>query len=499
MEDIERMIGRRYWGLVSLGALAGCATSAPYHPPQVPLPPGFTIGQVGAVPHEADWWQVFNDPTLTSLVNRALTANLDVQQAATRIREARAQERITRSASGPQINASGQASYNRLSGNSLPPGLAGLFSGSPDPSSGSGLGLPGETFSIYQLGFDASWEVDLFGGQRRANQAAGARADAALWSARDAEVVLAAEVANTYQQYRALQRRLSLLEQTLATQRESAEFLSVRARHGLVPESDAHAQQRVLLQTLAQQQDLAAQAQARAHALAMLLGLPPADLSAELAAAPSDPPVAVDVPPGLPSQLVERRPDLRAAERQLAAATADVGVATADLYPKFSLTGALQLASRSLSTLLESDSLQDNVNGRISLPLLDRARAHATVQLRQAQADEALLAYRGAILIALRDVEDALMHLQADRERLGQLRGVACSAQEDADSAAVRYRHGLVAATELLAAQQTSQQASDAQVQAEAVAAQDVVALYKALGGGWNPQRTSGKEEFSGG
>jgi outer membrane protein TolC len=121
------------------------------------------------------------------------------------------------------------------------------------------------------------------------------------------------------------------------------------------------------------------------------------------------------------------------------------------------------------------------------------------VELRQAQADEALLAYRGAILIALRDVEDALMHLQADRERLGQLRGVACSAQEDADSAAVRYRHGLVAATELLAAQQTSQQASDAQVQAEAVAAQDVVALYKALGGGWNPQRTSGKEEFSGG
>jgi outer membrane protein TolC len=169
------------------------------------------------------------------------------------------------------------------------------------------------------------------------------------------------------------------------------------------------------------------------------------------------------------------------------------------LYPKFSLTGALQLASRQLSTLLEGDSLQDNINGRISVPLLDRARVHATVQLRQAQADEALQAYRGAILTALRDVEDALTRLQADRQRLEQLTSVAHSAQEDADSAAVRYRHGLVAATDLLAAQQTSQQASDAQVQAEASAAQDVVALYKALGGGWGSQRRTGKEEFSGG
>jgi NodT family efflux transporter outer membrane factor (OMF) lipoprotein len=361
------------------------------------------------------------------------------------------------------------------------------------------VGFPGETFSIYQLGFDASWEVDLFGGQRRANQAASARADAALWSARDAQVVLASEVANTYLQYRALQRRLSLSEQMLATQREAAEFLSVRAKHGLVPASDEHAQERVLLQSLAQQQDLAAQAQARAHALAVLLGRPPSTLATELSAAPSGAPVAVDVPPGLPSQLVERRPDLRAAERKLAAATADVGVATADLYPKFSLTGALQLASRSLSTLLEGDSLQDNINGRISLPLLDRARVHATVQLRRAQANEALQAYRGVILTALRDVEDALTRLQADRQRLVQLTGVARSAQEDADSAAVRYRHGLVAASDLLAAQQTSQQASDAQVQAEAAAAQDVVALYKALGGGWDSQRRTGKEEFSGG
>jgi NodT family efflux transporter outer membrane factor (OMF) lipoprotein len=493
------MIGRTHGGLLTLVALAGCATSAPYHPPTVTLPPSFTIGQGGVVPHEADWWQVFNDPALTTLIVRALTGNIDVRQAATRIREARAQERITHAASGPQINASGQASYNRLSGNSLPPGLAGLFSGTPDTSSGTGVGLPGETFSIYQLGFDASWEVDLFGGQRRANQAASARADAALWSARDAEVTLAAEVANTYEQYRALQRRLSLLEQMITTQREAADYLAVRARHGLVPESDTHAQERVLNQTLAQQQDLAAQAQARAHALSVLLGLPPAALVAELSAVPSVAPVAVDVPPGLPSQLVERRPDLRVAERHLAAATADAGVATADLYPKFTLTGALQLASRSLSTLLEGDSLQDNVNGRISLPLLDRARLHATVQLRQAQADEALLVYRGAILIALRDVEDALTRLQADRQRLEQLTGVARSAQEDADSAAVRYRHGLVPATDLLAAQQTSQQASDAQVQGQAAATQDVVALYKALGGGWDSQGTAGKGEFSGG
>jgi NodT family efflux transporter outer membrane factor (OMF) lipoprotein len=260
-------------------------------------------------------------------------------------------------------------------------------------------------------------------------------------------------------------------------------------------DSDVRQQERAVEQAAAQRDDLAAQADARLHALSTLLGLAPNALAGELAAAPSAAPVLVDVPPGLPSDLLKRRPDIRAAERQIAAATSDVGAATADLYPKITLTGALQLASRSLSNLLEKDSLQDNASGRIALPLLNRGRLHATVRLRQAQVDEAAGAYRKTVFGALRDVEDGLTRLDADRHRLGQLQAATAAAQDEADGASVRYRNGLIAAGDMLMARQTWQTARDAQVQAEAAAAQDMVALYKALGGGWDERRTLTQED----
>jgi NodT family efflux transporter outer membrane factor (OMF) lipoprotein len=437
---------------------------------------------------EADWWQTFNDPALTELVTRALASNPDVQQALSRVREAREQQRITSGRQGPQINASAQAADTRLSSNALPTSLTNLFTGNTAQATSSGIGLPGEAFSIFQMGFDASWELDLFGGQRRANEAAQARTEAAVWSARDAQVVLAAEVANTYQQYRALQRRLAVADETLATERDALAFARVRFRNGLDTDSDVRRQEQSIEQAAAQREDLAAQADARLHALGFLLGLAPNALTGELSEVPGAAPELVKVPPGLPSELLKRRPDIRSAERQLAASTADVGVAAADLYPKITLTGALQLASRSLSSILDTDSRQDNVSGRISLPLLDRGRLRATVRLREAEADEAAITYRKTVFGALRDVEDALTRLDADRRRLEQLQASARSARDDADSAAARYRNGLIPAGDMLSARQGWQAAEDAQVQAEAAAAQDVAALYKALGGGWDVQ-----------
>jgi NodT family efflux transporter outer membrane factor (OMF) lipoprotein len=251
-------------------------------------------------------------------------------------------------------------------------------------------------------------------------------------------------------------------------------------------DSDVRRQEQSVEQAAAQREDLAAQADARLHALGFLLGLAPNALAGELSEVPGAAPELIKVPPGLPSELLKRRPDIRSAERQLAASTADVGVAAADLYPKVTLTGALQLASRSLTSILDTDSRQDNVSGRISLPLLDRGRLRATVRLREAEADEAGIAYRKTVFGALRDVEDALTRLDADRRRLEQLQASARSARDDADSAAVRYRNGLIPAGEMLGARQSWQAAEDAQVQAEAAAAQDVAALYKALGGGWD-------------
>lgn len=306
---------------------------------------------------------------------------------------------------------------------------------------------------------------------------------------------MVAEVANTYQQYRMLQRRIAVADAMIAADRALLDFVRVRTDKGLVTTLDERRQESDVAQQIAQREDLAAQAQALVHALSILLGLAPGALSTELSAAPQAAPVAMEVAAGLPSELLLRRPDIRAAERDLAAATADIGVATADLYPKFSLTGALQLASRSLSTLIQADSLQANGAGRLSLPLLGRGEKKATIHVREAQADEALLAYQGKVLGALRDVEDALTRLDADRKRAMHLRLSATAAQDSVDTAEVRYRNGLTSYLDVLEARQALFSARDALAQADAHAAQDVVALYKALGGGWDEGRMTEKEK----
>jgi NodT family efflux transporter outer membrane factor (OMF) lipoprotein len=383
-----------------------------------------------------------------------------------------------------------------LSENALPAGLANL-GGGQGSGGGSPIGLPGEDFATFQAGFDASWELDLFGGRKRANEAAAARTESAVWSQHDAEVVLAAEVARTYLHFRALKARLALADQTLASKREGLAFIETRARHGLVTTVDGRRQQQDVEHLAAQREDLVAQAGASIHALGTLLGLAPTALDAELSRAPAGAPAAIEVPPGLPSDLLRRRPDIRAAERKLAAATADIGVATADLYPKLSLTGALELVSRSLATLLESGSLFANGAARLSAPLIGGGKRE-TVALRRAQANEALIAYEASVITALRDVEDALTRLQADRRKVAELRASAAAAQDAADTAQVRHRNGLVAMTEVLQARQSWLTDRDALAQAEAAAAQDEVALYKALGGGWDERRAGEEEQASG-
>jgi NodT family efflux transporter outer membrane factor (OMF) lipoprotein len=492
------MFAPRTCTLTALLLLGGCTVGPDYRRPAVAVPAAYT-GQhdaPGPAANIADWWTAFGDPVLDGLIARAQSGNLDVRQAAARVAEARAQERVVRARGGPSVNASAQGGYSRLSENSLPAGLANLGGGGQPGGGGGGIGLPGEDFATFQTGFDASWELDLFGGQRRANEAAGARTEAAMWSARDAEVMLAAEVARTYQHYRALQRRIALADDTLAAQREQLDFARVRSRNGLVTTLDERGEEREIEKAKALREDLSADAEVHVHALGILLGLAPAALAQELAS-PAAPPRLMVIPPGLPSELLQRRPDIRAAERKLAAATADIGVATADLYPKLSLTGALQLASRSLATLIEADSIFANGTGRLSLPLMGGGKRE-TVAVRRAQADEALLAYQAAVLGALRDVEDALTRLDADRRKGEALRASVAAAQDAVDTARVRQRNGLVPMADVLQARQAWLADRDALAQAEAAAAQDEVALYKALGGGWDERRVNPEEQASG-
>ena len=483
---MRRKMRQQLYVLSLAALLGGCVMGPDYQPPAVPLPAAYDGAASSVASEGAAWWTGYGDPVLNDLMTRAMAQNLDIAQAAARVSQAREQEKIARGQGGPKVNATVQASQMKLSKNSLSGLLSGLGSGDSSGSGGStsALGLPGDSFSTFQAGFDASWELDLFGGQKRAVEAGQARTQGAEWSQRDAQVVLAAEVSRTYLQYRASQRRIALLDESISAQRDLLQVVQARTGAGLVNDLDERRQQRDLQQLLAQREDLAAEAAAQLHGLALLLGQGPEGLAGQLSngAAPAS---DVEIPVGLPSDLLKRRPDVRAAERQLAAATADIGASVADLYPKISLTGAAQLVSRSLSTLLESDSLQANGGGKVSLPIFDRGVRKATVRLREAQAQEAAIAYRKTVLAALRDVEDALSRLAADRVRVERLNASSALAQDADETAQVRYRNGLTTFIDVIEARSTSISAQDSLVQAQAAVLLDIAALHKALGGGW--------------
>lgn len=474
--------------LVLPSVLAACVAGPDYSPPTVATPAAFSQAAPSGEP-PALWWRGFNDPMLDRLIAEAVAANLDVRQAALRVEAARQQARIVGAAGQPSLSATAQASQTRLSKTTA---FGSLLGGSAAPGSGS-IGAPGTSFDTFQTGFDASWEVDLFGGNRRAVEAATARTEAAVWNRRDAEVVLTAEVARAYLAYRALDRRIAITDQLRAVRAEALEFDQVRRRNGLTITLDERRAERDIAAAEALRQELIARRSAQAHALAVLLARPPlaltADLEAPNDAASGEANAPRDIPVGLPSDLLRRRPDLRAAERNLAAATADVGVAVADLYPSISLTGAVDLVSGSLRKFVSSDSLQSTMAAGLTAPLLDGGRRRATAALRRTQAEEAGLAYQGAVLIALKDVEDALTRLSADRAREAQFRAAEAAAGDALATTQAQHRAGLVSALDLLAAQASHLSAADDLTQARAATDQDVAALYKALGGGWSQEK----------
>ena len=482
--------------------LAACTVGPSYHAPDLPVPPSY--GEpvaTGAAADPATWWDQFGDARLTSLVTRALADNPSVQIAGVRIREARTQEAIARSAGKPVVNASGDVNHVQFSKNAGLSSLTSLFGGGGggggaggSGGSASGIALPGDGITTFSLGFDASWELDVFGGVRRSVEAARARTDAAVWNERDARVMIAAEVAQTYWALRLDQTQTLVIRDEIARQTRALEIAGNTAKVGLVPPIDVTRQRGQITGNQARLQPLSADIDQRIHALAILLGQPPSAISGEFAVEVLPPLApAPAVPPGLPSDLLRRRPDIRAAERTLAATTTDIGVAVADLYPRFTLTGMAQLISTSLATLFQGDSLQLTGTGAAQFPLLDWGRRRGTVRLRRAQADEAYLQYRQTVLGALRDVEDALAQLAAERQRRVALSNAVEDAAISVHAVDAQYRTGLVAQDSLLNAQTQLLQAREQLAQSDAQARQMTVALFKALGGGWSePAPTPG-------
>jgi NodT family efflux transporter outer membrane factor (OMF) lipoprotein len=465
-----------------LALLAGCTVGPDYHPPAVAVPAQFERGDAEAAASAdlAQWWQGWDDPLLNALVARGVAANLDLGQAAARVRQARWQITIAGASGRPQLSVQAEPSYTRLSRNSQIGAIASQGGGL------AGAGLPGTDFDSYRAGFDASWEIDLFGGVRRSVEAARARADASEWSRRDARILIVSEIADGYFHLRSLDARIAIADADLAAQHELLDFISTRLHAGLVSTLDARRQEQAIAAATAARATLAAERETQLHALGLLLGGMPADLASALAASPTPPAVRPTIIAGLPSDLLRRRPDIRAAERMLAAASADIGVAVADRFPKLTLTGTAELVSTALASLFTGDSLQLMGAANLSLPLLDGGRARATVHLREDAYREAELAYRATVLAALRDVEDALSRHAADRDRLTALAAADVAARDALDTARVKYRAGLIDFLDVRTAEATSLDAADSLAKARVAVDQDMVALYKSLGGGWS-------------
>ena len=482
--------------LALLATTAGCTVGPNYTKPDLAVPTSYAGPQPAVPPGQAidpaRWWDAFGDPVLTGLVERAVKDNPDMATAASRVRQARLGEIQARAQYKPVVNASANATDVKFSKNAGLSQIARAFSGGGSSSGSGGSGstggvaLPGDSIATYALGFDASWELDVFGGGRRGVEAARARTEAAQWSARDAQVMLAAEVADAYFALRLDLEQIAVLNAEIERQRRALEIASNISKVGLAPSIDVTRQNGNITATRARLEPIKADLEVRKHALGILLGQPPEALAAELSGPLPTMASTPAIPAGLPSDLLRRRPDIRAAERQLAAATADVGVAVADLYPKFSLTGMAQLISTAFGNLFTGDSLQLTGVGQATFPLFDWGRRKATIGLRKEDREQAYQAYRKTVLQALKDVEDPLTRIDAERRRNALLRQALADAESSAAADLSRYRTGLVAQDTAINTELEVLRARENLTASDAQLRQDTAALFKAIGGGWS-------------
>ncbi|MBN8903629.1 MAG: efflux transporter outer membrane subunit, partial [Rhodospirillales bacterium] len=415
-------------------SLGGCTVGPDFSPPswaspaswfsrkQEP-PPQPKLSYAVAEPVDPNWWRLFADAQLTALEDRVAAENLDVRVAAIRFAESRAQLASVRSSLFPSLNAN--ASYERQK-----PSNTGEFAAVPDALGANGAygnttgGISGQNisaFDVYQTGFDASWEVDLWGRVRRSVESATANQQAAEEAQRATLLSSLAEVARDYIQLRGAQEQLRIARENLHTAQQSLRLTQQRAAGGVTTDLDvanASAQLRV---TAAQIPALEQQEAALINALSLLLGQPPNALRAELAVPKPIPPGPPTVPVGLPSELARRRPDIRQAEAQLHAATADIGVAVADFYPSLTLNGSVGLQSLQFAHVFDLNSRNYGLGPGLTVPLFRGGQLRAQLQLREAQQQEAAINYQKTVLQAWQDVDNALTAYRTEQERRVQL------------------------------------------------------------------------------
>jgi NodT family efflux transporter outer membrane factor (OMF) lipoprotein len=459
--------------LLLAGLLAGCTVGPDYHPPKIAAPAQWVSPQAGegTNPPAADaaWWKTFHDAELDSLVERAAQSNLNLRVAVGRVREARATARMVSAGLWPALDAAGSYTRERYSANGFP----------PFPP-----GVPLDA-NVYQAGFDAAWELDVFGGTRRAAEAARAEVAAAEFGRRNLLITIYAEVARNYVEARAFQRRLAVAEENIKAQEAILELTRDRFAKGLTSQLDVQEAEALLAETGAETPVFETGFRDAVYHLGLLLGQPPGALLDELTQAAPIPAAPPAVPAGLPSDLLQRRPDVRQAERQLAAATARVGAAAADLYPKFSLTGDAGLQSIGAGDWISAGSRFWTAGPTAQWRIFDAGRIRAGILAQNERAAQALAAYEQAMLAACTEVETALTAYAREQTRRQSLARAAQANAQAVDLAGDLYRHGLADFLRVLQAQRSLYKSQDALIQSERAVSADLIALYKALGGGW--------------
>jgi outer membrane protein, multidrug efflux system len=456
-----------------IAALAGGCTVGPdYQRPEAAVPAQWSLGprpaadlsQTAAEEKLARWWTVFGDPTLSSLTQRAAAANLDLKLAEARIRQARAAAAVAGADLGPTLDASG--SYRR--------------SHSTNMAGGQSSSVTGEQ---YQAGFDAGWEIDIFGGRRRNVEAARADLQAAEESRRDVLVSLMAEVARDYIQLRGYQQQIAITRKNLAAQQHSARLTRERFEGGFVSGLDVANAEAQAATTAARIPLIESSARQTIYSLSILLGKPPTALETELSPVGAIPNAPPEVPLGLPSDLLRRRPDIRQAEAGIHAATARIGVATADLFPKFTITGSVGYQSDDPGTFFDGSFW--SLGPGALWHLFASGSLRAGVEVQKALQEQEVILYRQTVLGALQEVENALVASSKEHAHRQALAAAVTANRRAVDLAEKLYTEGLTDFINVLQAEQALFSTEDALVQSTTVVSTNLVALYKALGGGW--------------
>ena len=460
--------------------VSGCAAVGPdYVPPAPKVPASFaeapasTLEGAGKVPTVDDaWWKNLGDTVLEGLLNEALTSAPSIAEAQARVREARALAGVAGAERFPTVDAGGRYVRN-LGSENVPTGV---------PPGGLG---PGVHSNLWQAGFDASWEVDIFGGKRRTVEAAEAGYEAVTEDRADVVLTLLAEVARNYVELRGAQRRIEVARKDLSIERDLQALTQSLLAAGLAPQQDLLRAQAQVSAIEAAIPEFETDERAAAYQIAALIGRPFAEMVAELSAPRPIPQAVSEVPAGLPSELLERRPDVRAAERRIAAANARIGIAQADLYPHFSLTAVTGLESLYFSSFSSASSGYYQIGPGISWRIFDAGRIRFQVRAESARTDTAAAAYQRSVLNAFRDVETALISYANAKIRRNNLAAESAADAQATEISKLLYEKGLENFLPVLDAERSLYAADDQLAQSERDSALALISLYKSLGGGW--------------